>query len=447
VDGPFLVRTLFDGIGCAARWMFLLMFFGCFQQWFFFKMQAEVNTMLPTDNDIEPFRVMLSTGFIAKLISLAHVLWRQCQADVFFVDWEKSHGRLVDAVSDGGEDGEKKDVMAPVSCWRTLFITNEWAELQTVRGVNVELTLLGLVFLLRGCDLDNLATSNPDIEDLRGPEDGGSSIDPVLHFFIGSFFIILLSGAQIAFNTVFYYRFVRPHPLDVFSTLLDTANLSAVILSDVHCGYYVGGVGAPHSHMDTDMYQLRKNLEKEGQGLRAPRGLAAKQGVSYIMFVTPEIRRTYEGQFFKLVENAQRRGGPPDDKGLLNAYSDLNKMFKKFVTTKDHRDPKYAKDFLPMTSGMRLLPMYNPEIAKLNKTSLFYEDTQQSWQSVVLCGIEGQLMILLCWSFTWFHFMTEHTTAAACFTYVLHLAMTRYRMTAGLKNVVRKTLVDERFLT
>ena len=54
--------------------MFVLMFFGCFQQWFFFKMQADVNTLLPTANDIEPFRVMLSTGFIAKLISIARAL-------------------------------------------------------------------------------------------------------------------------------------------------------------------------------------------------------------------------------------------------------------------------------------------------------------------------------------------------------------------------------------
>lgn len=30
------------------------------------------------------------------------------------------------------------------------------------------------------------------------------------------------------------------------------------------------------------------------------------------------------------------------------------------------------------------------------------EDTQNEWKSVVLYGIEGQLMTLLCWSFCWY---------------------------------------------
>lgn len=274
VDGAFLFHSLLDAVGCCARWMFLLMFFGCFQQWFFFKMQADVNTLLPTANDIEPFRVLLSTGFVAKLISIACVLYRQCQVDVFFIDWEKSHGRLVDAISDGGEEGGEgqKDVLAPVSYWRNIFITNEWAELQTTRMVNVELTLLSLVFLLRGLELDNLATSNPDIEDLRGPEDGGSSIDPILHFFIGSFFIMLLSGAQIAFRKVYYHPYVY-NPLERFIDMMTCANISSILFSDKFCGYYVGGDGAPHPHMDTDMQQIIKNFKFENKGHTKRRGL------------------------------------------------------------------------------------------------------------------------------------------------------------------------------
>ena len=49
--------------------------------------------------------------------------------------------------------------------------------------------------------------------------------------------------------------------------------------------------------------------------------------------------------------------------------------------------------------------------------------------------------------FARFHFMTGHTTAAACFTYVLHLVMTNYRQHFGMLNLVAKTLVDRRFLS
>ena len=345
VDGPFLMRSLFEGVGCASRWIFLLMFCGCFYWWFFFKMQAEVKVLLPTAADIEPFRVMLTTGFVAKLLSLAHVLWRQCQVDVFFVDWEKSHGRLVDAAGDGGESGGG-DVMAPVSYWRSLFITNEWAELQTKRMVNVELTLLGLVFLLRGCNLDNLATSNPDVEDLRGEEEGGSSVDPVLHFFVGSALILLLSGTQIAFKKVFYHRYVHD-PLEAFIDLLYAANLSSVILSDVHCGYYLGGDGAPHSHMDTDMQKLRENLTAETTGKTKPRGLATEGIHAFVVFITPRIRQLYDGQFTRLVNGVHNPGmadslqkdaarkAHPAEEAAVKAYDSLNKLFRKFIKTTD----------------------------------------------------------------------------------------------------------------
>jgi meckelin len=348
VDGSFALRALFDGIGCAARWMFVLMFLGCFEQWFSFKMQSGVS-LLPTANDIEPFRVMLSTGFIAKLISIAHVLWRQCQVDVFFIDWEKSHGRLVDLSPDGGEAGSQKDVMAPVSYWRNIFITNEWSELQTSRMVNVELTLLGLVFLLRGLNLDNLATSNPDVEDLRGPEDGGSSIDPILHFFIGSFFIILLSGAQIAFRKIYYHPYVS-NPLERFKDLMTCANISTIILADKFCGYYVGSNGAPHPHMDTDMAGITSNFKKEREGKTRPRGLFPSDDggddaiQSFVLFVTPKIRGLYEGQFNTMA--ASRNRGMPGNGGetpALKAYDSLNKMFRKFVNTKDPKSD-YAKE-------------------------------------------------------------------------------------------------------
>ena len=81
-----------------------------------------------------------------------------------------------------------------------------------------------------------------------------------------------------------------------------------------------------------------------------------------------------------------------------------------------------------MTSGMHMMPLYFPEIGKLGRESLFCTlstgtcypqlpfpvtallngvahadaDSQNEWQSVILYGIEGQLMTLLCWSFCWY---------------------------------------------
>ena len=113
---------------------------------------------------------------------------------------------------------------------------------------------------------------NCAVEDLRGPEDGGSSIDPLLHFFIGSFFIMLLSGSQIFWKKAIVHRYVY-NPLEAFIDLLYAANLSSMILSEEHSGYYIGGDGAPHPHMDVDMHKLRTVLKEEESGRTKPRGI------------------------------------------------------------------------------------------------------------------------------------------------------------------------------
>lgn len=48
----------------------------------------------------------------------------QTQADLFFVDWERPRSS-----ERGGEEGT-------VSVWRTIFVANEWAELQVRTGTH-----------------------------------------------------------------------------------------------------------------------------------------------------------------------------------------------------------------------------------------------------------------------------------------------------------------------
>ena len=62
--------------------------------------------------------------------------------DLFFIDWEKPR-RVLD------KGGEAEDA-APVSCWRTLFIANEWNELQTIRKTAPEVTFLVVVSAKEG---------------------------------------------------------------------------------------------------------------------------------------------------------------------------------------------------------------------------------------------------------------------------------------------------------
>ncbi len=81
----------------------------------------------------------------------------QLRLDIFFIDWERG------VRADGGDDM----ATSPVSVWRKLFVTNKWNELQVQRLLNVPLTLLMMVFLLRGVGLEYLGTAQPSKEATR----------------------------------------------------------------------------------------------------------------------------------------------------------------------------------------------------------------------------------------------------------------------------------------
>merc|ERR1711907_877369 len=75
----------------------------------------------------------------------------------------------------GGDSGKSKK--APISAWRTIFVANEWNEMQVERKINVEFTIIMVLFLLVGCDWQYLATTVPNGSDLTaGP------VNPILRF-------------------------------------------------------------------------------------------------------------------------------------------------------------------------------------------------------------------------------------------------------------------------
>lgn len=66
--------------------------------------------------------------------------------------------------------GETQAANAPISVWRTLFVANEWNELQTLKRISIAFTVLWIAFFMRGLGLEYLATGQPNSKDLSsGP--------------------------------------------------------------------------------------------------------------------------------------------------------------------------------------------------------------------------------------------------------------------------------------
>lgn len=83
----------------------------------------------------------------------------QTCVDIFLIDWTEPQ----DLVNDKDMTVEK----APVSCWRSLFVANEWNELQTLRITSLEVTMFFAIFLLSGVSLEEGAKVSADEGDLE----------------------------------------------------------------------------------------------------------------------------------------------------------------------------------------------------------------------------------------------------------------------------------------
>ncbi|KAJ3202436.1 hypothetical protein HK099_001858, partial [Clydaea vesicula] len=93
----------------------------------------------------------------------------QCRIDIFFMDWEKSKGKVIhhlqhDASETTLNTSSVRDV--PISIWRTIFVANQWNALQSFRRINVTFTLVLMFSLMYGIKLRYLATPQPDATNL-----------------------------------------------------------------------------------------------------------------------------------------------------------------------------------------------------------------------------------------------------------------------------------------
>ena len=142
----FLVIQVVIEAGFSFGVSFFLMCFEIATYWYcFFKLQQDVYTFLPGDNDFKEFEVLLIVGCIGTCVSFAHIVYTQCNQDTFFIDWEKNKMTLT-------ASGAKE--YSPVSAWRTIFMCNEYNELQALRITSIELTAIATVFLLEGTALE-----------------------------------------------------------------------------------------------------------------------------------------------------------------------------------------------------------------------------------------------------------------------------------------------------
>ena len=205
IDGASLLKFILFCFGTIST-MYFWVIFGLSVQWLiFFKRQKTVYQLLPTPSQEQLFLELAGVTIAFKIIDLLHVLWSQISFEIFFVDWERPQGRVNQPLQ-GGEAGAMD---APVSIWRTLFIANEWNEIQTIRKINPELQIFLVLLFLKVLGFEYLATTDPQGATTVNPTmDYVGEYSKVLRFAILSIVFLSVEAVQWFFFAFIYERFV-----------------------------------------------------------------------------------------------------------------------------------------------------------------------------------------------------------------------------------------------
>ena len=226
IDGASLLKFILFCFGTIST-MYFWVIFGLTVQWLiFFKRQKTVYQLLPTPSQEQLFLELAGVTIAFKIIDLLHMLWSQISFEIFFVDWERPQGRVNQPLQ-GGEAGAMD---APVSIWRTLFIANEWNEIQTIRKINPELQIFLVLLFLKVLGFEYLATTDPQGATTVNPTmDYVGEYSKVLRFAILSIVFLSVEAVQWFFFAFIYERFVGD-ALGDFIDLCYMINVSIFIL-------------------------------------------------------------------------------------------------------------------------------------------------------------------------------------------------------------------------
>ena len=184
----------------------------------FYRGQSVAFIFLPLQSQETIFNLFIIIGFILKLIDVFYLIFVQTSYDIFFIDWERpkvnesgkdllTSQKLTrlppieqpkDKLSESYQPGTVREMTKQnnVSCWRTLFVANEWNEIQTYRKVNSTFQLIAVLFLLKVINLEALTLRDISGSLNRNANDYKAPYSTVLRVSIASSMYLALGIIQ-----------------------------------------------------------------------------------------------------------------------------------------------------------------------------------------------------------------------------------------------------------
>uniref|UniRef100_A0A2K6RWA1 Transmembrane protein 67 n=1 Tax=Rhinopithecus roxellana TaxID=61622 RepID=A0A2K6RWA1_RHIRO len=404
----------------------------------FFKAQKSVSVLLPMPVQEERFVTYVGCAFALKALQFLHKLISQITIDVFFIDWERPKGKVLKAVE--GEGGIRSATV-PVSIWRTYFVANEWNEIQTVRKINSLFQVLTVLFFLEVVGFKNLALMDSSSSLSRSPSSYVAPYSRILRYAVSAALWLAIGIIQIVFFAVFYERFIEDK-IRQFVDLCSMSNISVFLLSHKCFGYYIHGRSV-HGHADTNMEEMNVNLKREAENLCSQRGLVPNtDGQTFEIAISNQMRQHYDRIHETLIRVCIKYSSDIFRQYLMFFRYQEHKTLYLFISLfYVHKEMDYfIKDKLLLE---RILGM---EFMEPMEKSIFYNDEGYSFSSVLYYGNEATLLIFDLLFFCVVDLACQNFILASFLTYLQQEIFRYIRNTVGQKNLVSKTLVDQRFL-
>ncbi|XP_061421558.1 meckelin isoform X2 [Lethenteron reissneri] len=435
VEFSSLVKFFLILAGALSN-VFFIVTFGTGLYWLIiFKSQQTVAVILPTPSEERSFIIYLSCAFALKAVQFLHLIATQVSIDIFFFDWERPKGKA--------RQGAEAASARGVSVWRTFFVANEWNELQTVRKLSPMLQLFAVLLFLKVVGFENLGLRELKVTLLPAPNADEASWSRILRFGVASSVWLIVGAVQVIFNTIIYERFVEDK-IRQFVDLCSMSNISILILENRCFGYYIHGRSV-HGRADTNMEDMHVNLKKEEENLCSQRGLVPGTELqTFEVALTQAARLHYDRILQPLAmmaappRMAGPQGGPMEQS--MRAYQTMNRFLCSFV---DHAHKEV--DYM-IRDKLLLERLTGIEFQETFDKSFLYNDESHSFSNVLYYGHEATLLLLDTLLFCIIDMGTQDFTLATIITFVVQTLFRSIRESFSRRNLVKKTLVDERFL-
>ncbi|EFC48821.1 hypothetical protein NAEGRDRAFT_62841 [Naegleria gruberi] len=306
IDFPTLGKFIFTFCAHFSNYLFIVIIVIVSLYYLFFKLQDSVFILLPNFDGADKwyFFVIVFVALLGKTLDLGYEFYKHCSYDIFFMDWEKSKGKVV------GVGGRAEGSYSSVSIWRSYFIAKEWEKLQELTWTSLEFTLILVLLILDGGNVIQLASTSP----LENKILTNYPSHPILRLALLMWFYLSISLLQYLFFKFVLYRFTR-NPI---TSLIDTcsiANISIVILDELHSGCYIHGESI-FRFADSNMKEFYEGLSLESNDFFPKRGLLQTSSeqkrnvvLTFDLYISRSVRENYDNFLLIPIQEEEAKNG------------------------------------------------------------------------------------------------------------------------------------------